>query len=108
MQIHKWIQRKYTLPASRVRHRPFWPIPDNILLPPPARVPTSDGIIRRGSLEVTILEVSRLNQALQGDGVYCTVAPGLLSSPSLDRSAYVTEMFLLTTFCRALLSLCLG
>lgn len=72
-QIHRWIQRKYTLPASRVRHRPFWPIPDHILLPPPAKVTST---VRKGSLEVTVLEVSRLNPSLLGDGMYCTLAIG--------------------------------
>ncbi|XP_046441578.1 PDZ domain-containing protein 8-like isoform X1 [Daphnia pulex] len=91
-QIHKWIQRKYTLPTSRMRHRPFFPIPNQLLLPascsqtPP---PTTTLPIRRGSLEVTVLDIARLNPLLQGDGVYCTMA--LDSSPWLNASSSETE-----------------
>lgn len=74
-QIHKWIQRKYTLPASRVRHRPFFPLPEHSLLPPPAKVTSA---IRKGSLEVTVLELSRLNPLMQGDSVFCTMALGIV------------------------------
>lgn len=78
-QIHKWIQRKYTLPSSRMRHRPFFPHPNQLLLPtsssqtPP---PPTTSPIRRGSLEVTVLDIARLNPLLQGEGVYCTMALG--------------------------------
>lgn len=63
-----------------MRHRPFFPIPDQLLLPisslqtPP---PTTTLPIRRGSLEVTVLDIARLNPLLQGDGVYCTMALGM-------------------------------
>lgn len=73
-QIHKWIQRKYTLPACRIRHRPFFLLPEQALLPPSAKLMPAT---RKGSLEVTILEISRLNPLLQGDGFYCTLALGL-------------------------------
>ncbi|XP_057376466.1 PDZ domain-containing protein 8-like isoform X1 [Daphnia carinata] len=91
-QIHKWIQRKYTLPSSRMRHRPFFPHPNQLLLPtsssqtPP---PPTTSPIRRGSLEVTALDIARLNPLLQGEGVYCTMA--LDSSPWLNASPSETE-----------------
>lgn len=77
MQIHKWIQRRHTLPTSRMRHRPFFPIADHVLLP--GTGPQTDTLsVRRGSLEVTVLEVTRLNPLLQGDGLYATMALGIL------------------------------
>lgn len=63
-----------------MRHRPFFPHPSQLLLPIPAAAAAPVlNPIRRGSLEVTVLNVTRLNPLLQGDGVYCTMALGMFT-----------------------------
>jgi len=58
-----------------MRHKPFFPPPDQLLLPPP-RQSLSD-ISLKGFLEVTVVEVSRLHPSLQGEGsLCCTMALG--------------------------------
>lgn len=59
-----------------MRHRPFFPFADHVLLPGTGPQ-TATLPVCKGLLEVTVLEVSRLNPLLQGDGLYATMALGM-------------------------------
>ena len=72
-KIETWIKQQHSLPNFEVRTKPFFLGAADILTP---RSPAPKAI-RPGSLEVTVCSISRLDQSLQADGVFCILGTGI-------------------------------
>jgi hypothetical protein len=77
-QIQKLIQKKHTLPRYRIRYKPFFRKPDQTLFESAASKMAVSQLsdIKEGILEISVMELARLNPVLISDGVYCTLALG--------------------------------
>ena len=77
-QIQKLIQKKHTLPRYRIRYKPFFRKPDQTLFESAASKQALSQLtdIKEGILEISVMELARLNPVLISDGVYCTLALG--------------------------------
>ncbi|XP_068910314.1 PDZ domain-containing protein 8 [Tenebrio molitor] len=68
-QIKKAIRRKHTLPNYKIRYKPFFIKTD------PSQLDIEDSeIVPQGQLEVTCIEVTRLELSSVVQSIYCTVA----------------------------------
>lgn len=70
MQIRKALKRKHTLPNYKLRYKPFFPKSE------PGGVDESGGALLSGVLQVTVLQVSRINES--PGPIFCSLAVGKL------------------------------
>ncbi|XP_044259435.1 PDZ domain-containing protein 8 [Tribolium madens] len=90
-QIKKAIRRKHTLPNYKIRYKPFFIKTD------PSQLDIEDSeIVPQGQLEVTCIDVTRLELSSAVQNVYCTVAvdtiPWICVYESEDRTFMILEI----------------